>query len=54
MVALGPFRAMRAALATGDRAGAAAALDRIRKGVTVNLALGLFTVAVATWGRFGG
>ena len=53
-VALGPFRAMRAALAAGDRAGAAAALDRIRLGVTVNLGLGLLTVAVATWGRFGG
>lgn len=54
MVALGPFRAMRAALAAGDRAAAAAALDRIRLGVTVNLVLGLLTVAVAAWGRFGG
>jgi len=53
-VALGPFRTMRAALTMGDRPGAAAAMDRIRKGVTVNLALGLLTVAVAAWGRFGG
>jgi uncharacterized membrane protein len=54
LVALGPGRAMRAALAAGDRPGAAAALDRIRKGVSVNLALGLLSVAVAAWGRFGG
>jgi uncharacterized membrane protein len=53
-VALGPGRGMRAALAAGDRPAAAAALDRIRKGVSVNLALGLLTVAVAAWGRFGG
>lgn len=53
-VALGPFRAMRAALAAGERAKAAASLDRIRQGVTVNLALGLLTVAIAAWGRFGG
>ena len=54
LVALGPGRAMRAALAAGDRPGAAAALDRIRKGVSVNLGLGLLTVAVAAWGRYGG
>jgi uncharacterized membrane protein len=53
-VALGPVRGLRAALAAGDRAGAAAALDRVRKGVSVNLVLGLLTVAVAGWGRFGG
>lgn len=53
-VALGPGRAMQAALAAGDGPAAAAALDRIRKGVSVNLALGLLTVAVAAWGRFGG
>lgn len=53
-VALGPWRAMRAALAGNDRAAAAAALARIRTGVTVNLVLGLVTVAVAGWGRFGG
>lgn len=54
LVALGPFRAMRAALAAGDRAAAAAAMERIRVGVTANLGLGLLTVAVAAWGRFGG
>jgi uncharacterized membrane protein len=54
LVALGPGRGMRTALAAGDAPGAAAALDRIRKGVSVNLALGLLTVAVAAWGRFGG
>ena len=53
-VVLGPWRAMRAAMAAGDRAAAAGALGRIRTGVTVNLALGLVTVAVAGWGRFGG
>ena len=53
-VALGPWRAMRAALAANDRPAAAAALARIRTGVTVNLVLGLVTVAVAGWGRFGG
>lgn len=53
-VALGPWRRMRAALATGDGAAAAAALDTIRKAVTINLVIGLATVAVAGWGRFGG
>ncbi|WP_198374399.1 hypothetical protein [Neoroseomonas rubea] len=53
-VFLGPWRGMRAALAAGDRPAAAAALDRIRLGVTLNLGLGLLTVAVAGWGRFGG
>lgn len=54
LVALGPWRAMRAALATQDRVSAAASLDRIRKGITVNMGLGLLMVAVAAWGRFGG
>lgn len=53
-VALVPRRRMRAALASGDRAAAAAALEAIRKGVAVNMAIGLVTVAVAAWGRFGG
>lgn len=53
-VVLVPWRAMRAALAAGDAPAAAAALDRIRLGVTANLALGLLTVSVAAWGRFGG
>ncbi len=53
-IALGPRRRMATALAAGDAAGAAAALDTIRKGVAVNLVLGLVTVAVAAAGRFGG
>ena len=28
-------------------------MNRIRQLVTMNLALGLLTVAVAAWGRFG-
>ncbi len=46
-IALVPFRALRAALATGDRANAVASVDRIRLLITVNLVLGLLTVAVA-------
>ncbi|GGI98109.1 CopD family protein [Neoroseomonas lacus] len=53
-VALVPWRRMRAALAAGNGPAAAAALDTIRKGVLVNMVIGLATVAVATWGRFGG
>jgi uncharacterized membrane protein len=53
-VALGPWKRMRAAVAAGDRAAAATALETIRKGVTLNLTLGLLTVGVAAWGRFGG
>ena len=53
-LALGPWRRMRGALAAGDGPAAAAALDTIRKGVSVNMAIGLATVIVATWGRFGG
>ncbi len=53
-VALAPWRAMQAAMAAGDTATAEAAMNRVRLGVTFNLALGLITVAVATWGRFGG
>jgi len=50
---IGPWREFRAAMAGGDRAGAAPKVDRIRQLVTINLALGLLTVAVAAWGRFG-
>jgi uncharacterized membrane protein len=50
----GPFRAFRAARAAGDLPGAAANADKVRRLVTVNFALGLLTVAVAAWGRFGG
>jgi len=53
-LALGPRRRMAVALAAGDGAGAAAALDTIRKGVAVNLVIGLVTVAAAAAGRFGG
>lgn len=52
-IALGPWRAMRAALASGDAPAAAAANDRIRKLVSFNLVLGLLTVGVAAWGRMG-
>ena len=43
--------AMQAALASGELKAAAAALDGIRRLVTLNLALGLLTIAVATVGR---
>ena len=52
--ALGPRRRMQAAVAAGDRAVAASSLEAIRKAVTVNLLLGLLTVGIASWGRFGG
>ncbi|MDB5416007.1 MAG: hypothetical protein JWR10_4342 [Rubritepida sp.] len=52
-VFFGPWKAMRAALAVQDMKGAAAANDRIRSLVTVNLVLGLLTVGVAAWGRLG-
>ena len=51
---LGPWRAFRAARAAGDLPGAAANADKVRRLVAVNFALGLLTVAVAAWGRFGG
>lgn len=50
----GPWKEFRAAMAAGDGAKAAGAVDRIRQHVTMNLALGLITVAAAAWGRFGG
>jgi len=46
----GPWRAMRAALAAGDRAAAAASVDRIRKLITLNLVLGLVTSGIAAFG----
>jgi uncharacterized membrane protein len=45
----GPWRAMRDALAKDARPDAAAAMDRIRKLVTANLAIGLVTVAIAAF-----
>jgi uncharacterized membrane protein len=53
-IALGPWRQMRAAMAAGDRPGAAGAMERVRNLILLNLVLGLATVAVASWGRFGG
>ncbi len=53
-IAFGPWRAMRAALAREDRPAAAAAAERVAQLVTLNLVLGIATVAVAAWGRFGG
>lgn len=50
----GPWREFRAARARADLAAAAPAMDRIRQLVTLNFALGLLTVAIAGWGRFGG
>jgi len=49
-----PWRRMRAALAAGQTAEAAAANDKVRQLVMANLVLGLLTVVVAGWGRFGG
>lgn len=53
-IVTGPWRDFRAAMAAGDPPRASTAVDRIRQLVTINLALGLVTVAVAAWGRFGG
>jgi uncharacterized membrane protein len=49
----GPWKEFRAAQAAGDRARAAQSMDRVRQLVSMNLVLGLLTVAVAAWGRFG-
>ena len=51
-VAFGPWRAFRSAFDRGDRAGAAAAVERIRNRMQMNLALGVLTIAVAAFGRF--
>lgn len=53
-IVTGPWREFRTARARGDAAGAAVQADRIRQLITMNLALGLLTVAVSAWGRFGG
>jgi uncharacterized membrane protein len=53
-IVFGPWSDFRTRLEAGDRPGAAAAGARIRRLVQLNLALGLLTVAVAAWGRFGG
>jgi len=46
-----PWRAMRDAMAAGDTAAAAAAVDRVRRLVTTNLVLGVVTVIVAAFAR---
>jgi uncharacterized membrane protein len=45
-----PFRALRRAVAAQDWKAGGAALNRIRVAVAINLALGLFTILVATAG----
>jgi uncharacterized membrane protein len=50
----GPWKEFRAAMAAGSGRAAAGAVDRIRQQVTIILVLGLITVGVAAWGRFGG
>jgi uncharacterized membrane protein len=49
-----PWRRFRAALARDDRVEAARQLDQIRWIVTINLVLGLITVAVGSSGRYWG
>jgi uncharacterized membrane protein len=49
-----PWRRFRAALARSDTAAAARQLNQIRWIVTLNLALGLITVAVGSSGRYWG
>ncbi len=51
-VAFGPWPAFRTAFDRGDRAAAAAAVERIRNRMQMNLALGVLTIAVAAFGRF--
>ena len=49
-----PWRRFRAALARRDQAAAASQLGQIRTIVTINLLLGLVTVAVGSSGRYWG
>jgi uncharacterized membrane protein len=49
-----PWRRFRAALARDHRVEAARQLDQIRWIVTINLVLGLITVAVGSSGRYWG
>jgi uncharacterized membrane protein len=49
-----PWRRFRTAMAAGDNAGAAAQLSQIRIIVTINLVLGLITVALGSSGRYWG
>jgi len=49
-----PFQRLKEAVAATDWSGAGRQLGRIRRLIGVNLALGLFTVAIATGGRYLG
>jgi uncharacterized membrane protein len=49
VIFFGPWKAMRAAIASGDRTAAAGALDRIRTLVAISLAIGVITVVVGAW-----
>ena len=49
MIFFGPWKAMRAATARNDSTAAAAAVDRIRGLIRINLILGVVTVVVAAW-----
>ena len=53
-IVTGPWKEFRAAQARTDRPAAAAAIDRIRQMVTLNLGLGVLTAGIAAWGRFPG
>ncbi|WP_291296012.1 CopD family protein [Elioraea sp.] len=49
----GPYAAFRAAMDRGDGPAAAAAANRVRLLITLNLVLGLITSIVAGFGRWG-
>ena len=49
-----PWKRFRVALAAGDNPAAAAQLNQIRVLVTINLILGLITVAIGSSGRYWG
>jgi uncharacterized membrane protein len=49
-----PWKRFRAAMAARDNAAAAAQLNQIRILVTINLILGLITVAIGSSGRYWG
>lgn len=52
-IALGPWKAMRVAMAAGDKPAAGAAVAQIGKLVFANLVLGVVTIVIAGWGHFG-
>ncbi len=49
VIFFGPWKAMRTAMASGDRPAAAGAVDRIRLLVGINLAIGVITVVAGAW-----